>query len=109
VSVVVFVPIIEEILYRGYLQSALLRYTKSPWTAVLLTSLAFTAAHVNWTDYEQGVPYYALAPLFMLSVTMGIAFERTRHIGVPMIMHAAFNAMSVAIVVTQTQPATGSP
>jgi len=104
VSVVVLVPIIEEIIYRGFLQSAVLRYTKSPWTAVLLTSVAFTAAHVNWSNPADGVPYYALAPLFVLSVTMGLAFERTRHIGVPMIMHAAFNAMNVALAVSETQP-----
>ena len=61
-------------------------------------------SHVSWSAQAEGgavegVPYYALAPLFMLSVTMGLAFERTKHIGVPIVMHAAFNALNIALVV----------
>ena len=34
---------------------------------------------------------------FVLSIGLGIAFERTKRIGVPILMHVLFNAGNVAI------------
>ncbi len=91
-GVVLGAPIVEEILYRGFLQSAMLRAFKSPWVAITLTSLVFTLAHA-----PGGVPWYALVTLFILSIALGLAFERTRHLGVPIVMHIAFNALNIAL------------
>ncbi|TVQ60389.1 MAG: CPBP family intramembrane metalloprotease [Phycisphaerales bacterium] len=91
-AVVLGAPIVEEILYRGFLQSAMLRAFKSPWIAIVCTSLVFTLAHA-----PGGIPWYALLTLFTLSIALGLAFERTRHIGVPIVMHVAFNALNIAM------------
>jgi membrane protease YdiL (CAAX protease family) len=45
------------------------------------------------------VPAHALPSLFVLSMAMGIAFERTRAIGVPITMHVAFNLGNIIVAV----------
>ncbi len=98
VGAVVLAPIVEEIVYRGFLQSALVRACDSAglsrWFAVAATSGAFAAVHANT------VPVHGLAVLFVLSLAFGVAFERTGRLGVPIVMHAAFNAANI-VVATQ--------
>lgn len=89
---VVLVPLVEELIYRVYLQSAIRRLIRSPWLSVILTSLLFTAAHLS--VLPQGGEY-AVAPLFVLSVGIGASYERTGKLGVPIAMHASFNAMNL--------------
>lgn len=92
-AVVLGAPIVEEIIFRVFLQTAMLRWFGSPWFAIVLAAVPFAALH-----YKLGgelVPYYSLAPLFVLAVAMGLAYERTRRIGVPILMHIGFNAINV--------------
>jgi membrane protease YdiL (CAAX protease family) len=93
-AMIVLVPIAEELIYRVFLQSAILRIVRSRWTAVILTSLLFAAAH--WTALPEGGKY-AIAPIFALSVALGASYERTGRLGVPIVMHAAFNALNLAM------------
>jgi len=84
-------PIVEELTYRVFLQTSLLTLTRSHWAAILITSLLFTAVHIG------SVPIYAMPVLFTLSVAIGAAYERTARLGVPIVMHAAFNAANLAV------------
>ena len=84
-------PLIEEVMYRGFLQSAILRLTGSPWLAILLTSAVFTAIHLPV------VQPHALPVLAVLSLAMGVAFERSKSLAVPIGMHVAFNILNIAI------------
>lgn len=93
-ALIVLVPIAEELIYRVFLQSAILRIVRSRWTAVLLTSLLFAAAH--WTALPEGGKH-AIAPIFALSVALGASYERTGRLGVPIVMHASFNALNLAM------------
>lgn len=90
-SSVIGAPIVEEVIYRGFLQSAVLRVIGKPWPAIFITSAIFAAAHLG------AVPSHALAILFFLSIAMGLAFERTKSLGVPIVMHIGFNAANVAM------------
>jgi len=90
VQAVVAAPIVEELIFRGLLQSAIARARLGRWAAVVLAAGAFAAMHTS-------VPIYALPGLFVLGVALGIAFERTGRIGVPIAMHAAFNAGNMAV------------
>jgi membrane protease YdiL (CAAX protease family) len=57
------------------------------WLAVILTSIVFALIHPLWT-----------APLiFLLSVCLGYAYERTGSLWVPIIMHAMFNTSSTVM------------
>lgn len=89
---VVAAPVQEELLYRGFLQTAVLSVTRRAWAAIVVTSAVFAVAH-----RAAGVPWYAIATLFVLSVCLGFAFERSRSIGVPIAMHMVFNAANVVL------------
>ncbi|MDX2147357.1 MAG: CPBP family intramembrane glutamic endopeptidase [Planctomycetota bacterium] len=91
-TAVLVAPIAEELLYRGFLQSSLLKASGRAWTAILGTSVMFTLMHASVTS-----GWYALVQIFALSVGLGIAFERTRSLGVPVVMHVCFNAANVAL------------
>lgn len=93
-SAVIGAPIVEEIIYRGFFQSAILRWTGMPWVAILVAAGVFTGVHALG---DSAVDYYALGPIFVLGVAMGLAYERTKRLGVPIVMHMAFNALNIGI------------
>ncbi len=102
----------EEIIFRGGLQAALMRYwpgrTATPPVdgvdslphrllhrtglsrANLLASLAFSAAHL-WAH----TPAHALA-VFPVSLLLGIAYERSGRLWLPAALHAWFNLVLYA-------------
>jgi membrane protease YdiL (CAAX protease family) len=57
------------------------------WLAVVITSVVFAIIHPLWT-----------APMiFLLSLCLGYAYERTGSLWVPIIMHAMFNTSSTVM------------
>lgn len=57
------------------------------WLAIVITSLLFAVVHPLWT-----VP-----PIFILSLCLGYAYERTANLWTVIVMHALFNATSTTI------------
>lgn len=88
---VVGAPIIEEIIYRGFLQSALRRAKAPGWMTVIIVSVLFTGVHVGSADP------WTLPSLFVLSLCLGASMEVTGRIGVPILIHAVFNGTMLAI------------
>ncbi len=89
---VIGAPIVEEVVFRVFLQSAFLHVFISRWIAIICAAILFTMVHLG------SVPVHALAPIFVLGVSVGIAYERTARPGVPIVMHALFNFCNVALV-----------
>jgi membrane protease YdiL (CAAX protease family) len=122
-------PVFEEMLFRGHIQTLLVRLlmpaVRAPlavpmglivdgvggsnplpmppleheysamsylpragrWIAVLITSFLFAIVHPLW-----------MAPaIFVLSVCLGYAYERTGNLWVPILIHAAFNTSSTLV------------
>ena len=94
-DVALLAPVFEEIVYRGFLQTGLVRLLRSPMAGIVLTSAIFALMHAG------AVPSYALATLFVLSIGFGIVYERTGRIGAPIAMHAAFNGLNLLIAMQQ--------
>lgn len=92
VSAVVFAPVVEEVMYRMLIQTAVIRVTQQPWVGVVLTAAGFAAMHT----VGGAVPWHATLPLFVLGLAMGIAYARTGRIGVSIVCHMLFNAGNVA-------------
>jgi membrane protease YdiL (CAAX protease family) len=97
-TAVVLAPIHEELVYRGFIQTAALRAGAPAWLSILLTSALFALVHRS-----SDVPWYAIGTLFMLSLCLGFAYERSRSIAVPIAMHMGFNALNVVIAVMVSQ------
>lgn len=105
-AVVVLAPIVEECIYRVFLQSCFIDLTGpalgrwAVWGAIGITSVIFALAHVDWSGgggRGGPVPWVGIPGLLVLGACMGIAYERTRRLGVPIVMHIGFNAINVAI------------
>jgi membrane protease YdiL (CAAX protease family) len=62
------------------------------WTAILLTSILFALVHNAGAS-----SLWMLPPLFLLSVCIGYAYERTGTLWVPIFTHAAFNGLSLSV------------
>lgn len=92
---VVLAPIAEEIIFRGFLQSAALRLVKRAWLAATISAVLFAAIHIGTGD--TAIPWYAIVPIFVLGLANALAFERTGRLGVPVVMHMAFNLANILI------------
>ncbi len=108
VCAVIGSPIWEELVYRVFLQGAFIKWLKSPWLAIIFSSLIFAGMHRLGGD-EHGVPWHALVPIFAVGFSCGIAYERTKRVGVPITMHMCFNLYNVilALVISADASQTG--
>lgn len=92
VGAVAVTPVVEEALFRGLLQSSLAAILPWRWSAVILATAIFTLAHTGG-----GVDWHSLPAIATIGLAMGIAYERTGRIAVPVAMHAVFNGANVAL------------
>lgn len=81
-AAVVVAPVFEEMLFRGFLQTGIRQCTRFPWIAIGTSSLFFALIHSPWQA----------PPIFVLSLFLGLIYEKTRSLWTPIVMHAAFNA-----------------
>ncbi|HEX2972453.1 MAG TPA: type II CAAX endopeptidase family protein [Tepidisphaeraceae bacterium] len=93
ITAVIIAPIYEELFFRGHLQTIIRYYVGRPWPAILLTAGAFSIVHPPWT----------WPPIFFLALCLGYAYERTNNLWVAIIIHALFNATSVAMSLLMPQ------
>ena len=78
-------PIVEEVIFRGFLFSAI-RDNLGPRRAILLSALAFSLVHGNW---------FAILPLFLLGTILAWSFEYSKSLTVPITIHMAQNAVAI--------------
>ncbi len=81
-------PLCEELIFRGYFYPTLKKFI-GLWPSLLVTSALFAVIHVHLPS---------TGPLFLLAVCLCLAYEATGSLLVPMIMHATFNAVSLAFL-----------
>jgi membrane protease YdiL (CAAX protease family) len=87
-STLVIVPVFEELLFRGMIQSTLTAYFVRPWPAIGITSALFALMH----------PATHVGGIFVLSVCLGYAYEKSGSLLRPIMIHIIFNAISVVAV-----------
>lgn len=81
-------PVVEELLFRGYMYGAVKEATNPIFSAVVVGGL-FAVVHGN-------LP--ALLPLWAFSIFLVIAYEWSRSLWVPIGMHAFFNASNIVLM-----------
>ena len=93
ISVIVFAPLFEEALFRGFLYEGLAR-AWGVYVAVMLTAFGWSALHA--AQYATGGVIY----IFVLGLAMGIVRWRTGSIWPTCIMHATVNLVASIALAT---------
>jgi len=88
VATIILAPLAEEGLFRGILYPVI-RQAGFPNLALWITSLAFAALHMN---------FVAFLPLFLLSVLLTIAYERTNNLITSITAHMMFNGFGLTVL-----------
>ena len=86
-------PVAEELFFRGVVYNAWER-ERGPMVAVVGSAALFAVIHTS---------LFSLVPIFALGVTLAMLFRSTRSLPATMAMHAAFNAISVALALLARQ------
>ena len=96
-GILVGAPLVQELIYRVFVQTAALRLTGSAWFSILFGAVAFALMERLLGSRGSEVPWHSLLPLFALGLACGIAYERTKRVGVPIAMHAGFNGLNLLL------------
>ena len=93
VFAVVVAPLYEEILFRGHIQTGLRNLTRDPWPAIIVSSLFFASMHPDNPAHWPA--------LFVLSMGLGYAYEKSGSLFQSIFMHAIFNAVMITATLLQ--------
>ncbi|MFH0946237.1 MAG: CPBP family intramembrane glutamic endopeptidase [Planctomycetota bacterium] len=86
-AIILIVPLLEEILFRGLIQNAL-RVAVGPFAAILGASLLFALLH----DLQSSLP------VFVVGLALGLIFEKTRSALASAWAHALFNGLQILLI-----------
>lgn len=85
----------EEILFRGLIQGYLRKHF-SAVGSVLLASFFFASAHLLSVQGSTNGVLNMILSLFALSLVLGLAYERTNSLVVPVLIHGSYDAILFA-------------
>jgi hypothetical protein len=88
VVVVIGAPLVEELVYRGFIQGGLQNRIGSTW-ALIITSAWFTVIHLEPIEFPG---------LFGIALVLGLCYRRTQRLGLSIVTHLAFNATGLLLV-----------
>lgn len=90
-GVALLAPLLEEVLFRGAIQGALMRFFGRPWPAIILSALLFGIIHMNPVQ----VVYAAL-----LGIVLGWIYYRTGSLLSVIVGHILNNSLAVVTTLT---------
>lgn len=97
--VALLVPIAEEFIWRGMVQPGI-RSALGAWPGIAITTVLFTLIH--WGALAPEGRVVGLSMLFALALGLGILRERTGSVLAPIVVHALFNALNVALTLLKS-------
>jgi membrane protease YdiL (CAAX protease family) len=91
-SIIVLAPLVEETLFRGFLQTYIRKHLGSK-QAIVITSACFSLFHFS---FGQGVGNISIIlSLFVLALFLGFLYEKRGSLFASVVLHGTFNAVSV--------------
>jgi len=91
-TIVFLAPIVEETLFRGFLQTWLKKHL-GPILSIIATSLLFVAFHFSTSQKVGNV--VILSALFPLAFFLSFIYEKQKTLICPILLHAIFNLSSI--------------
>ncbi len=86
----ILAPVVEELIFRGFVYAGLRRIMTVP-AAALISALIFAAAHV-------AVPAGGLLAITLIGVVLAYLYERSGSLIAPMITHAMYNSFVLLLL-----------
>lgn len=99
--IVTIIPFIEELIFRGFLQSWL-KSLFGRFKAIILTSLIFAFFHFSLSQGIENVEL--ISALFLLSCYLGFVKERQQSLWASIGLHATFNFISTLLLLVVPIP-----
>ena len=81
-------PFAEEVVFRGAVLRALLRWNRGPWVAIVISAFLFSAVHMNPAQ---------LPHAFLIGVLLGWLYYRTNSIIPGMVYHVVNNSIAYVL------------
>jgi membrane protease YdiL (CAAX protease family) len=99
--IVIWAPIGEELLYRGYIQGTL-RQTRSFKVSTLISATFFGIRHAThmfflWPDVPVVAATVWVVSAFVFGLFMSYLYEKTSSLYPPMLIHAGVNIVGIVI------------
>ncbi len=91
-TVVFLAPIVEETLFRGFLQTWLKKHL-GPIFSIILTSIFFVVFHFSTSQKIGNI--VILSALFPLAFFLSFIYEKQKTLICPILLHAIFNLSSI--------------
>lgn len=88
-AVAIIPAIVEEIYFRGALQKTLRDWTGKPVLAIVITAIVFSAFHFS---------YFGFLSRMALGILLGLIYEYTKTIWLPILLHFINNGMAVIVL-----------
>jgi membrane protease YdiL (CAAX protease family) len=92
-TAVIAAPICEEVLFRGLIQTALVR-KQGPWAGILTASALFGIIHL--------IPQQIVAG-FLLGMIIGLVYYKTRSLAAAIVLHLINNALATFLSLFESQ------
>lgn len=107
VSVAVLGPVVEEMIHRGLVFRMLSGKYRKPVTAVILTSVLFSAIHLVDPSLYSAAGAVTLLVLFAFGLFLGTLRARTGTLGPPIFAHSGFNLTTLVVLFFFPTPVSG--
>jgi hypothetical protein len=91
-SISILAPLIEETLFRGFLQSFIRKHLGST-QAIWITAVCFSVFHFSFDQGVSNIPI--IGSLFCLALFLGFLYEKQRSLLASITLHTAFNTFSL--------------
>lgn len=92
---VIGAPVLEEILYRGFIQQSARKVGLGPWPASIITGSLFAIMHLSAIPDENRIS--ALTSLAVLGVALGLLRERAGRLDACILAHSGFNLFNLLL------------
>jgi membrane protease YdiL (CAAX protease family) len=92
--------ICEELCFRGALQRILIHCTKSPWIGIIITSILFSAMHLQFQGF---------LPRMFLGIVLGVLYWYSGSLWTSILAHFVNNAVQVIAVSFAPQYVNANP
>jgi len=92
ISVVIFAPAFEEVLFRGFIFKGLMRSRIGSAGTVILTSLVWSLFHFQYN-------LSGIALVFIIGLILGVVRTKTGSLWGPLIIHSIWNLLQMLLLV----------